>query len=147
MDHRQLPPQAHYATDRKPTAAIMDLGGGSTQIVFEPLVSDPPLAPGDHRYDLKFNGRTYTLYQHSYLGYGLMEGRKTLLRAAAIKAAASTKDVSPVHPCLPEGYIMNVTVPKTSLPGYEGDGTIEVSVKGSGSSFAACSQYGFSKLI
>ncbi|KAI9017477.1 nucleoside phosphatase GDA1/CD39 [Gaertneriomyces semiglobifer] len=59
---------------RLPTAAIMDLGGGSTQIVFEPN-SQTPMEPGDHRYELKFGDFTYILYQHSYDGYGLMQGR------------------------------------------------------------------------
>ncbi|KND00896.1 uncharacterized protein SPPG_03996 [Spizellomyces punctatus DAOM BR117] len=39
--------------DRKETAAIMDLGGGSTQIVFEPHPSTP-MEPGDHKYELQF---------------------------------------------------------------------------------------------
>ncbi|KAJ3113377.1 Guanosine-diphosphatase [Phlyctochytrium bullatum] len=144
--------------ERRPTAAIMDLGGGSTQIVFEPLVSDPPLAPGDHRYDLKFNGRNYVLYQHSYLGYGLMEGRKSLLRAAVKKsvAAGGSKKkgaLEPKVPCLPEGYALNVTVSRAVLAeaglADDGrkDGDVQLTVKGTGAGFAACSQYVASHLF
>ena len=51
--------------DKNPTAAIFDLGGGSTQIVFQPTF---PLAPnggmpekmveGDHKYALNFGGNS-----------------------------------------------------------------------------------------
>jgi len=60
------------------TYAVLDLGGASTQIVFEPKFSTPDssLEEGDHRYELHFAGRTHTLYQHSYLGYGLMRARR-----------------------------------------------------------------------
>jgi len=71
--------------DKTPTAAVFDLGGGSTQIVFEPtfpLVKDggmpEVLSEGDHKYSLSFGGRDFTLYQHSYLGYGLMAARENL---------------------------------------------------------------------
>jgi len=85
----------------------MDLGGGSTQIVFEPSLSNnnydkrnPYLIPkkilnekdgnnendvsdnndeDDYRVELTFGHFNYVLYQHSYLGYGLMEARKTVM--------------------------------------------------------------------
>lgn len=72
--------------DKTPTAAVFDLGGGSTQIVFQPTFKaadggmPEQLQEGDHKYDLKFGGRDFTLYQHSYLGYGLMEARNNLHR-------------------------------------------------------------------
>ena len=71
--------------DHTPTAAIFDLGGGSTQIVFQPTFKNSPgggmpptMAEGDHKYKLKFGGREFELYQHSHLGYGLMSARKAL---------------------------------------------------------------------
>lgn len=61
------------------TLAVMDLGGASTQIVFEPTFADDSLfADGDHKYALTFGGREFTLYQHSYLGYGLMRARRSV---------------------------------------------------------------------
>ena len=73
--------------DKTPTAAVFDLGGGSTQIVFEPTFPQSPnggmpeqLSEGDHKYALSFGGREFTLYQHSYLGYGLMEARRALFK-------------------------------------------------------------------
>jgi guanosine-diphosphatase len=71
--------------DDSPTAAIFDLGGGSTQIVFEPTFKaaaaggmPEKLAPGDHKYELSFGGRQFDLYQHSHLGYGLMAARNAI---------------------------------------------------------------------
>ncbi|KAH9464882.1 hypothetical protein Pst134EB_004387 [Puccinia striiformis f. sp. tritici] len=58
------------------TAAVMDLGGASTQIVFEPLRAK--LEPGEHVYELGFGGKKHALYQHSHLGYGLMEARRAV---------------------------------------------------------------------
>lgn len=75
--------------EKVPTAATFDLGGGSTQIVFEPAF--PPnekMIEGEHKYPLQFGDEKYTLYQFSHLGYGLMEGRNkvnSLLVENAIK--------------------------------------------------------------
>ncbi|VVT50739.1 uncharacterized protein SAPINGB_P002864 [Magnusiomyces paraingens] len=73
--------------NHKMTAAVFDLGGASTQIVFEPdpvLYSDAVIQEivhaghGDHIYDMVLGGYQYKLYQHSHLGYGLMEARKKI---------------------------------------------------------------------
>ncbi|KAI3620395.1 hypothetical protein CBS9595_002362 [Malassezia furfur] len=63
------------------TAAVLDLGGGSTQIVFEPRMPDPKqgMHPGEHVYELRdFENSTFTLYQNSYLGYGLKQARQSV---------------------------------------------------------------------
>lgn len=68
------------------TYAVLDLGGGSTQIVFEPrfLAKETlGIEEGEHKYRLDFGGRKYELYQHSYLGYGLMSARKSVHRVVA----------------------------------------------------------------
>ena len=65
--------------DPTSSAAIMDLGGASTQIVFEPsFAPSAKLPPGDHVYDLDFAGTPHVLYQHSRLGYGLMQARRAV---------------------------------------------------------------------
>lgn len=108
--------------DHTPTAAIFDLGGGSTQIVFEPTFKGAnggmpeKLAEGDHKYALNFGGRDFELYQHSHLGYGLMEARKSIHRAliqslyeASIVDSSWTKKPI-VNPCIIPGMNETVTV-------------------------------------
>ncbi|KAF1847210.1 guanosine-diphosphatase [Cucurbitaria berberidis CBS 394.84] len=111
--------------DKNPTAAVLDLGGGSTQIIFEPTFPDSPrgglptkLADGDHKYTLNFGSRDFALYQHSYLGYGLMEARNNL-HATLVdslyqtnKATGSTAYLqSPiVNPCIAPGMSREVAV-------------------------------------
>ncbi|CCK71103.1 guanosine diphosphatase KNAG_0G00460 [Huiozyma naganishii CBS 8797] len=99
-----------------PTCAVFDLGGGSTQIVFEPTFpSKERLIDGEHKYELEFNGENYDLYQFSHLGYGLMQGRNkinsVLVQNALEHGAIQKNDLKNVHtlssPCLPP----NVTTP------------------------------------
>lgn len=111
--------------DKTPTAAVFDLGGGSTQIVFQPTFKQAvdggmpeTLAAGDHKYDLKFGGRDFTLYQHSYLGYGLMEARNNLHRVVIEGMYENHKDASkawlnqPIsNPCMNVGMSKQVEVP------------------------------------
>lgn len=112
--------------EETPTAAIFDLGGGSTQIVFQPTFDKSKsggmpekLAEGDHKYELHFGGRDFELYQHSHLGYGLMAAReaihKTVLEG---KLSQSPKDLSwlkePIpNPCIGPGMErqVNLTFP------------------------------------
>lgn len=107
--------------DETPTAAVFDLGGGSTQIVFQPTFEKSPaggmpqhLADGDHKYDLQFGGRQFELYQHSHLGYGLMAGRDAIHKAVVeAKLALSPKDLSwlrhPIsNPCIGPGMERDV---------------------------------------
>ncbi|GME96750.1 unnamed protein product [Ambrosiozyma monospora] len=61
------------SSKKTPTATVFDLGGGSTQIVFEP-VDGEQMIEGEHKYEISFGGRDFTLYQYSHLGYGLMQG-------------------------------------------------------------------------
>ena len=109
--------------DKSPTAAIFDLGGGSTQIVFEPTFKTPSggmpekLAAGDHKYELFFGGRQFELYQHSHLGYGLMAAREAIHKVVvqAKKEAVAESDpnwhAKPItNPCLAAGTSREVKV-------------------------------------
>lgn len=76
-----LSPSSAASKSLTNTYAVLDLGGASTQIVFEPSFPDSShhaLLDGEHKYELTFAGRTHTLYQHSYLGYGLMRARRSV---------------------------------------------------------------------
>lgn len=116
--------------DKTPTAAVFDLGGGSTQIVFEPTFKEAKdggmpekLADGDHKYELSFGGRDFTLYQHSYLGYGLMAARENLHKLVFDGAYAEHKKAYPdststawlkkpiINPCLIPGMSREVEIP------------------------------------
>jgi guanosine-diphosphatase len=109
--------------DKSPTAAVFDLGGGSTQIVFEPTFKDSPhggmpekMAEGDHKYELSFGGRNFTLYQHSHLGYGLMAARKAIHRTLVEeiyekkKSETGWTSKSIVNPCIAPGMVKEVEV-------------------------------------
>ncbi|KAH4212101.1 hypothetical protein HBI24_227120 [Parastagonospora nodorum] len=111
--------------DKTPTAAVLDLGGGSTQIIFQPTFPDVPrgglpnkLAEGDHKYSLNFGGRDFDLYQHSYLGYGLMEARNNLHATLLDSKYQAHKDEGNtnflkepiVNPCIAPGMSREVAV-------------------------------------
>lgn len=100
--------------DLNPTAAVFDLGGGSTQIVFQPTFAKPDhLEEGDHRYALSFGGRDFELYQHSYLGYGLMAARENLHKAVVLEAYGKdpkSLDDPLVNPCIAPGMSREVEV-------------------------------------
>ena len=109
--------------DKTPTAAIFDLGGGSTQIVFQPTYPSfsngmrEKMAEGDHKYDLNFGGRHFELYQHSHLGYGLMSAREAIHKVIVQAIADShhkddyswTKEPI-VNPCIALNTTLDVNV-------------------------------------
>lgn len=126
----------------------MDLGGASTQIVFEPIFdpkSHSSLAPGDHVYDLEFAGDDHVLYQHSHLGYGLMQARRAVHNLVAFSYVWSAgpkgqpiewdqltkKDRIP-NPCMFQG---ETKVVKLDPPGRN---EVEVTMVGTGAGFDAC---------
>ena len=112
--------------DKTPTAAVFDLGGGSTQIVFQPTFPElkgggmpEKLSEGDHKYELKFGGKDHVLYQHSYLGYGLMRARRHVhqliefmdsLRGKNGGGTFIEKDRRVSNPCLAQGTQRSVEV-------------------------------------
>ncbi|PGH00092.1 guanosine-diphosphatase [Blastomyces parvus] len=125
--------------ERTPTAAVFDLGGGSTQIVFEPTFkttggATEKLAEGDHKFSLEFGGRHFDLYQHSHLGFGLMKARDTIHKAIVeSKHESSPSDQlwlsKPlVNPCLSAGTSLTVNV--TMGEGHPLGEVVEVKMTG-----------------
>ncbi len=127
--------------DKTPTAAIFDLGGGSTQIVFQPTFKDAArggmpenLADGDHKYELKFGGRDFTLYQHSHLGYGLMSARDAVHQLVMDNMHKSNKNAkdwisSPIpNPCIAPG--LSKTVDVTLTPEHDPGSLVPVTMEG-----------------
>lgn len=78
------------------SVGMLDLGGGSTQVTFEPSsqFQESPSAPSDSIHVLHLFNRSYTLYTHSYLGLGLMSAREEVLGRPAPGGAVL------VTPCL-----------------------------------------------
>ena len=103
------------ASSNKPPYAVLDLGGASTQIVFEPIFEDneTKLEDGEHKYDLQFASKDHVLYQHSYLGYGLMRARASVHRLVEFMASYG-EDPAEGHeipnPCLNRGARRTVEV-------------------------------------
>lgn len=94
------------------TAAVFDLGGASTQIVFEPQVPSDSLTDvtweqGDHYYGLRFGGMKFSLYQHSHLGYGLMEARKKV-HHLVVESQKHDLTAPIINPCISSGLTRNV---------------------------------------
>ncbi|ORY88004.1 nucleoside phosphatase GDA1/CD39 [Protomyces lactucae-debilis] len=106
------------SADKTPTAAVFDLGGGSTQIVFEPEADVVDMHEGDHKYKLQYGGREFLLYQHSHLGYGLMEARKAIHQ--------EVQKTGGVHPCFAPGTTMEVQLAgKVTFTGAASNGAAQ----------------------
>ncbi|KAH9936434.1 nucleoside phosphatase family-domain-containing protein [Fomitopsis serialis] len=126
-----------------PSYAVLDLGGASTQIVFEPVFGKPDstLEPGEHKYDLAFGGKTRVLYQHSYLGYGLMRARQSVHRLVefmgSLRGTGSGANATVANPCLARGTRKAVDVEDAHAPG----GAFGVTMLGADvGGFAACNR-------
>jgi len=81
------------------TAAVFDMGGASTQVVFQPDEEMPQAVLGNHSFRMKLFKRYRTGYQYSHLRYGLMEARKGIVRGAGNTTAFA---------CFPKGFNMTV---------------------------------------
>jgi guanosine-diphosphatase len=129
--------------------AVLDLGGASTQIVFEPVFRHPgqdaaaavTLEEGEHRYELSFGGSERMLYQHSYLGYGLMRARKRVHRLVNFLASFRTDDAGAelANPCLARGTRREVEVERSGSGSDSTRRNVTMFGADDTSSFEACS--------
>ncbi|WWC60870.1 uncharacterized protein I303_103446 [Kwoniella dejecticola CBS 10117] len=128
------------------TLAVMDLGGASTQIVFEPkfpVDSRQKLIEGEHKYQLNFGGKDFTLYQHSYLGYGLMRARRSVHNLIAFTWSFGQgqvhwdemdEGIQVPNPCLTKGSSRRVEL---DPPGRQ---AVNVTMHGGNGGFEACNR-------
>jgi guanosine-diphosphatase len=128
------------------TMAVMDLGGASTQIVFEPTFpasSKETIAEGEHKYLLNFGGKTFTLYQHSYLGYGLMRARRSVHNLVAftwsfgqsdVEWDSLSEEIEMPNPCLSKGTTRRVEL---DPPGRK---AVNVTMHGAMGGFESCNR-------
>lgn len=96
------------------------------------------MVDGEHKYDLNYGeGDSYSLYQHSYLGYGLNEARKRIKeRVVDLWMKETTKlDKIIYHPCLPENHIENLTYTPTSSDQNQ---SIDIQLLGTGAGTTQC---------
>ncbi|BEI81726.1 hypothetical protein CcaverHIS002_0208860 [Cutaneotrichosporon cavernicola] len=124
------------------TLAVMDLGGASTQIVFEPdfTKSSDDFHEGDHKYELRFMGKTHTLYQHSYLNYGLMRARRSVHNLVAFmwqfsqanEWDALTEEIEVPNACLSRGTKRRVSLDPPGRP------TVNVTMHGVNGGYESC---------
>jgi Golgi nucleoside diphosphatase len=119
---------AGHTTVPPMTSAILDLGGASTQIVFEPstaTLTDLPSALHGELYSLPYGARTYRLFETSYLGYGLMEARRrvkqNLLAHPRLQVHTPTPGAGDsakmLHPCLSDAHEEEVAAEDASASG------------------------------
>lgn len=91
----------------KKSVAVLDLGGGSTQVTFAPVLEDTFRRSPEHfLIKRKILGIDEYLYTHSYLGFGLMATRKELLVESMNKEKqylSHHDNVNLTHPCFPTG--------------------------------------------
>ena len=78
-------------------AGIIDLGGGSVQIVYPTTATD---VPADLSQRLSFGPRQHSTYVKSHLGYGLDAARSSILDLVLETPSAQG---ATTHPCLPQG--------------------------------------------
>ncbi|KRZ75472.1 Ectonucleoside triphosphate diphosphohydrolase 1 [Trichinella papuae] len=102
LSHRLMNSASRLNDIRPLTIGAMDLGGASTQIIFEINSSEFT----ERNYSLRLFGETYNLFVDSYLCCGLNEVQRII--QAQIVAEDMTNQ-RPLHPCMPLNYTMNVT--------------------------------------
>ncbi|XP_056466126.1 ectonucleoside triphosphate diphosphohydrolase 6 isoform X3 [Gadus chalcogrammus] len=94
-----------------PTVGMLDLGGGSTQITFNPQDETIQTSPIDFISSIQMFNTSYTLYSHSYLGLGLLSARLAVLGGVEGQDAPAGS-VELVSPCL---------APEQSCPWQHGE--------------------------
>jgi hypothetical protein len=98
--------------------AVIEMGGASAQVTqLAPSEKDISEIPEDYRYAFTIEGQTYTLYTHSYLGYGSEQARESYNHLLLSQKAGTPAATDITDPCLYEGY---VRADKKSASVYEG---------------------------
>ncbi|CCW65458.1 unnamed protein product [Phytomonas sp. EM1] len=68
-----------FDSNDKPPVVAIDMGGASTQIIFKTPTESAEWLPFRYALHLKIKESGFTLYHHSYLGFGLNEARKRIM--------------------------------------------------------------------
>ena len=115
--------------------AVIEMGGASAQVTqLAPSESDVKEIPEEYRYTFIVEGQHYTLYTHSYLGYGSEQAREATNRLLLDKKKVITAEGALKDPCLNAGFT-RPGVKGTSV--YEGPEGIAV-IGAAGETPASC---------
>lgn len=82
----------HLGQAEDKTVAAIDLGGGSVQMAYAMTNAEAKAAPEGYISSLSGAGKTYNVYVHSYLGFGLMAARAAVL---------DWEEIADANPCVP----------------------------------------------
>ncbi|XP_022253762.1 ectonucleoside triphosphate diphosphohydrolase 6-like [Limulus polyphemus] len=84
------------------SVVTLDLGGGSTQITFQPVSLETLVSiPKEDLVKLKIQENPGYLYSHSYLGNGLMSARLSILQSSSSGEKSSDEKTEILHsPCI-----------------------------------------------
>jgi len=111
--------------------AVVEMGGASSQVTqLAPTPKEADQIPTDYKFSFVIDNNPYTLYTHSYLGYGGEQARETVNQAVLPHSVAPTVD-SVQDPCLNVGYMRQKSAPRKEV--YEGP-KASVEVRGSAGS-------------
>lgn len=83
-----------------PTTGVIDLGGGSVQLVFTAPVRSS--LPSDSAASFSFAGQDHKLYVKSHLGFGLDRARDRVAERLALHSGAG--GAATEHPCVPRDH-------------------------------------------
>jgi hypothetical protein len=95
--------------------AVVEMGGASTQVTQIAPVGHKSVGGSQYLYTFSIQNHQYTLYTHSYLGYGSDQARVTLnsYLHSTVHSAEPTAPVTLVDPCLNPGYMREATTQVT----------------------------------
>lgn len=82
----------HLGQSEDKTVAAIDLGGGSVQMAYAMSAAASKTAPKGYITPLSGAGKSYDVYVHSYLGFGMMAARAAVL---------DWEEAAEANPCVP----------------------------------------------
>lgn len=95
---------------------VIEMGGASTQVSqLIPDAVDAVAIPEEYKFTFTLNKESYTIYTHSYLGFGLEQARE---RLNALLIEKVTEDGTINDPCLNVGYVREKSAKRATA--YDG---------------------------